>query len=250
MVNFTTTFNVPTQILIKCSRDFSENAITTVQKNNWLPYRWAENLDLHGNQLEKLQKDSFEGLILLKKLILSGNVISKIAGFTFQALPFLENLDLSDNKLTALLDGTFKSWHGLRFFRKLNLNSNPLELIENDAFDKLPSLQYLDLSGTKLSVQTMYPAFMAVPNIVQLDLPDGVRCCLCYVARTVEILFKTVKFDCPNRCASDTSCVFYTIRSSTYLGIIRKFTSPSIYILIWITLQTADAPAQVPAKLC
>ncbi|XP_072902397.1 uncharacterized protein [Hemitrygon akajei] len=187
-------------------RDLSENAITTVQKGNWLPYRWTENLDLHGNQLVKLQKDSFEGLILLKKLILSGNVISKIAGFTFQALPFLEILDLSDNKLTALLDGTFKSWHGLRFFRKLNLNSNPLELIENDAFDKLPSLQYLDLSGTKLSVQTMYPAFMAVPNIVQLDLPDGVRCCLCYVARTVEILFKTVKLDCPNRCASDTSC--------------------------------------------
>ncbi|XP_072902395.1 leucine-rich repeat-containing protein 37A-like isoform X2 [Hemitrygon akajei] len=163
-------------------RDLSENAITTVQKGNWLPYRWTENLDLHGNQLVKLQKDSFEGLILLKKLILSGNVISKIAGFTFQALPFLEILDLSDNKLTALLDGTFKSWHGLRFFRKF------------------------DLSGTKLSVQTMYPAFMAVPNIVQLDLPDGVRCCLCYVARTVEILFKTVKLDCPNRCASDTSC--------------------------------------------
>ncbi|XP_067825271.1 leucine-rich repeat-containing protein 37B-like [Heptranchias perlo] len=107
-----------------------------------------------------------------------------------------------------LLDGTFKSWHGLRFFRQLNLKSNPLEVIENDAFDKLPSMQYLDLRGTKLTVQMMYPAFMAVPNIVQLDVPDAVRCCLCYVARTVEILFNTVKIQCSDPCANDTSCDF------------------------------------------
>ncbi|XP_048470640.1 uncharacterized protein LOC125486592 [Rhincodon typus] len=106
-----------------------------------------------------------------------------------------------------LLDGTFKSWHGLRFFRQLNLKSNPLEVIQNDAFDKLPSMQYLDLRGTKLSVQMMYPAFMAVPNIVQLDVPDAVRCCLCYVARTVEILFNAVKIQCSDPCAAnDNSC--------------------------------------------
>ncbi|XP_032891309.1 leucine-rich repeat-containing protein 37A-like isoform X1 [Amblyraja radiata] len=186
--------------------ELGENDITTVQESNWLPYRWTETLDLHGNQLQTLQKDSFEGLILVKKLNLSGNVITKIAGFTFQALPFLENLDLSGNKVAKLLDGTFKSWHGLRFFRQLNLNANPLEVIENDAFDKLPSMQYLDLRGTKLSVQMMYPAFVAVPNIVQLDLPDGVRCCLCYVARTIEILYNTVKIECSNPCANDTSC--------------------------------------------
>ncbi|XP_072417895.1 uncharacterized protein [Chiloscyllium punctatum] len=161
-------------------RELGENDITSVQETNWLPYRWTETLDLHGNQLDTLQKDSFEGLILVKKLNLSQNVISKIAGYTFQALPFLEIL---------------------------NLKSNPLEVIQNDAFDKLPSMQYLDLRGTKLSVQMMYPAFMAVPNIVQLDVPDAVRCCLCYVARTVEILFNTVKIECSDPCAAnDSSC--------------------------------------------
>uniref|UniRef100_UPI00398E5620 leucine-rich repeat-containing protein 37A-like isoform X2 n=1 Tax=Pristiophorus japonicus TaxID=55135 RepID=UPI00398E5620 len=162
--------------------ELGENDITNVQESNWLPYRWTETLNL------------------------SGNVIAKIAGYTFQALPFLETLDLSGNKVAVLLDGTFKSWHGLRFFRQLNLKANPLEVIENDAFDKLPSMQYLDLRGTKLSVQMMYPAFMAVPNIVQLDVPDAVRCCLCYVARTVEILFSTVKIQCSDPCANDTSC--------------------------------------------
>ncbi|XP_072343130.1 uncharacterized protein [Scyliorhinus torazame] len=187
--------------------ELGENDITSIQESNWLPYRWTESLDLHGNQLDTLQKDSFEGLILVKKLNLSQNAITKIAGYTFQALPFLETLDLSENKVSMLLDGTFKSWHGLRFFRQLNLKSNPLEVIQNDAFDKLPSMQYLDLRGTKLSVQMMYPAFMAVPNIVQLDVPDAVRCCLCYVARTVEILFNTVKIQCTDPCSdNDSSC--------------------------------------------
>ncbi|XP_069760992.1 leucine-rich repeat-containing protein 37A-like isoform X2 [Narcine bancroftii] len=185
--------------------ELGENDITTIKESTWLPFRWTETLDLHENHLETLEKDSFEGLILLKKLNLSGNVISKIAGFVFQSLPFLEILDLSGNKITILYDGTFKSWHGLPFLRHLNLNSNPLEVIEKDAFDKLPSMQYLGLLGTKLSFQMMYPAFMAVPNIVQLDLPDRVRCCLCYIAQTIEILFN-VKVDCSTPCASDASC--------------------------------------------
>ncbi|XP_069762953.1 uncharacterized protein [Narcine bancroftii] len=39
-----------------------------------------------------------------------------------------------------------------------------------------------------------------------VDLPDQVRCCLCYDFQTTEILFETVKTECSKPCANDTSC--------------------------------------------
>ncbi|XP_059494778.1 uncharacterized protein LOC132206131 [Stegostoma tigrinum] len=53
----------------------------------------------------------------------------------------------------------------------------------------------------------MTEPFLTLVEMGNGDVPDAVRCCLCYVARTVEILFNTVKIQCSDPCAAnDNSC--------------------------------------------
>ena len=59
-------------------------------------------LNLNGNEIEDLTKDSFVGLTSLRSLDLSRNPIKQISDDAFFWLKSLEDLDLSDTDLTTL----------------------------------------------------------------------------------------------------------------------------------------------------
>ncbi|XP_031989996.1 leucine-rich repeat-containing protein 37A3-like [Corvus moneduloides] len=74
---------------------------------------------------------------------LSGNEIVSIEERAFEPLPFLKLLNLSGNGLTQIRSGTFQAWHGMQFLQELILSHNPLAVIADAAFFKLPAVSSL-----------------------------------------------------------------------------------------------------------
>ncbi|XP_036052850.1 mucin-17-like isoform X3 [Onychomys torridus] len=160
--------------------NFQGNDISYIDKNVWKAYRWAEKLIISENHLTELHKDTFEGLLSLQVLDVSCNKIRYIERGTFESLPFLKYLNLGCNLLTELSFGTFQAWHGMQFLQKLILSRNPLTIVEDPYFFKLPAVKYL-------------------------FLPKHIVCCLCKYKTDIEIVCKTVKLHCHSGCLINTT---------------------------------------------
>uniref|UniRef100_A0A6I8N206 LRRC37A/B like protein 1 C-terminal domain-containing protein n=1 Tax=Ornithorhynchus anatinus TaxID=9258 RepID=A0A6I8N206_ORNAN len=156
---------------------------------------------LRDNELSELHKDSFDGLLTLKYLDASCNKIQVIEKCTFEPLPFLQFLNLSCNLLTELSHGTFQAWHGMQFLQKLILSRNPLVTIEDPSFFDLPSLKYLDMDATQVTLKVIQSILMMSLKLKTMILPENVACCLCQFKKSIEIVCKTIKLQCDHLCA-------------------------------------------------
>ncbi|XP_021096841.1 leucine-rich repeat-containing protein 37B isoform X2 [Heterocephalus glaber] len=130
-------------------------------------------LNLSGNYITELHKDSFEGLVSLQYLDLSCNKIQFIERRTFEALPFL---------------------------KFVILNHNPLTTIEDSSLFKLPELKYLDLGQTHVSFTALENILTMALELETLILPSHMVCCLCQFKKDIEVVCKTVKLHCDSIC--------------------------------------------------
>ncbi|XP_041491538.1 leucine-rich repeat-containing protein 37A3-like [Microtus oregoni] len=185
--------------------NFQGNSISYIDKNVWRAYRWAEKLNLSENHLTELHKDSFEGLLSLQILDLSCNKIRYIERGTFESLPFLKYINLGCNLLTELSYGTFQAWHRMQFLQKLILNRNPLTIVEDPYFFKLPALKYLDLGTTQVQLTMLGNILMMTLQLEHLILPRHMACCLCKYKTDIEVVCKTVKLHCHTGCLTNTT---------------------------------------------
>ncbi|XP_040603999.1 leucine-rich repeat-containing protein 37A3-like [Mesocricetus auratus] len=185
--------------------NFQGNDISYIDKNVWKAYRWAEKLILSENHLTELHKDSFEGLLSLQILDLSCNKIRYIERGTFESLPFLKYMNLGCNLLTELSFGTFQAWHGMQFLQKLILSRNPLTIVEDPYFFKLPALKYLDLGTTQVQLTTLENILTMTLDLELLVLPRHMACCLCKYKSDIEVVCKTVKLHCHTGCLINTT---------------------------------------------
>ncbi|XP_034272152.1 leucine-rich repeat-containing protein 37B-like isoform X4 [Pantherophis guttatus] len=80
--------------------DFTENAISSIDKWAWWAYPLTENLILKNNRLSRLDNISLDGLFFLVHLILSHNPLREIEDSHFYRLPSMEFLDLSSTEIT------------------------------------------------------------------------------------------------------------------------------------------------------
>ncbi|XP_032566920.1 leucine-rich repeat-containing protein 37A3-like [Chiroxiphia lanceolata] len=191
--------------------DFTGNSIATLAKQAWKEYPWTETLVLRDNELQAVKSHSLEGLFLLKHLDLSGNRILLIEEGAFEPLPFLRLLNLSGNGLTQIHSGTFQAWHGMQFLEELILSHNPLTVIADTAFFKLPSVNYLDLSATQVTPQTLLLLLQTTVHLETLKLPSDVACCLCQEHASTETPCRTIQFLCQNLCSSSSAqCAAHT----------------------------------------
>ncbi|NXM26936.1 L37A3 protein, partial [Oxyruncus cristatus] len=181
--------------------DFTDNSISTLGPQTWKEYQWTETLILKDNKLQAVKSHSLEGLFLLKHLLcsngnrdLSGNTIKSIEERAFEPLPFLEHLNLSGNQLTQIPSGAFEAWHGMQFLRELILSHNPLTVIADPAFFKLPSVNSLDLSATQVSAETLLLFLQATSRLETLQVPRAVSCCLCQERGAIETPCRTIQF--------------------------------------------------------
>lgn len=103
-------------------------------------------LDLSNNYITELDKDAFKsvGLINLHKLIARGCSIEKVDKDAFCGLKILIELDLSDNNIHVLHPATFRDPFRLR---KIYLNRNPVQRLQNYLFHNMSFLQTVELNN-------------------------------------------------------------------------------------------------------
>nr|XP_042138862.1 leucine-rich repeat-containing protein 37A3-like isoform X1 [Peromyscus maniculatus bairdii] len=185
--------------------NFQGNSISYIEKHVWKAYRWTETLILSENLLTELHKDTFEGLLSLQVLDVSCNKIRYIERRTFESLPFVKYMNLGCNLLIELSFGTFQAWHGMQFLQKLILSRNPLTVVEDPYFYKLPALKYLDLGTTQVPLKALENILMMTLELEHLILPKHMVCCLCKYKADIEIVCKTIKLHCHIGCLINTT---------------------------------------------
>ncbi|XP_048170356.1 leucine-rich repeat-containing protein 37A3-like isoform X3 [Corvus hawaiiensis] len=193
-------------------RDFTGNSIAEIGKRAWKNYPWAETLVLRDNELRAVKSHSLQGLFLLKHLDLSGNEIVSIEERAFEPLPFLKLLNLSGNGLTQIRSGTFQAWHGMQFLQELILSHNPLAVIADAAFFKLPAVSSLDLSATQVTPQTLLLFLQSTVSLESLQVPKDVACCLCQERPLAESPCRTIQFLCEKLCSTSAPQCAHTAR--------------------------------------
>uniref|UniRef100_A0A3P9K6F0 Leucine rich repeat containing G protein-coupled receptor 5 n=1 Tax=Oryzias latipes TaxID=8090 RepID=A0A3P9K6F0_ORYLA len=97
-----------------------------------------QKLDLHHNEVEELEENTFTGLTSLRFLDLSWNRLSTVKPNGFSALPALNRLDLSSNQLSSL------PLSGLQTLTHLRLAGNG-QLMELIAREDLPRVRWMEL---------------------------------------------------------------------------------------------------------
>ena len=120
-----------------------------------------QNLDLSGNELEKLPKEIFE-LKNLQGLNLSENKLNELPKEIFE-LKNLQSLDLSGNKLNELPEEIFQ----LKNLQSLNLRKNRLEKLSKE-IGELKNLQNLDLRRNEL--EELPKEIFELKNLESLNL--------------------------------------------------------------------------------
>ncbi|XP_054565380.1 leucine-rich repeat-containing protein 37A3-like [Eptesicus fuscus] len=182
------------------------NAISYIGKETWKSYHLVEKLNLSGNNLRELRKDSFEGLHSLQYLDLSCNKIEFIERNALESLPLLQYINLGCNLITKVNFGTFQTWHGMQLLHKLILHHNPLMTVQDPYLFNLPALTYLDLGTTQVTFTTLDNILMTTPELEKLILPNHLACCLCQFKNNIEAVTKTVKLHCNTECLANTPC--------------------------------------------
>ncbi|XP_068274753.1 leucine-rich repeat-containing protein 37A2-like [Nyctibius grandis] len=88
----------------------------------------------------------------------------------------------------------------MQFLQKLILSHNPLSVITDPSFFKLPSVKYLDLGATRVTQQTLLTLLLTTAGLETLKLPSDVACCFCQEEHTTETSCRTIEFHCENLC--------------------------------------------------
>ncbi|XP_068034609.1 leucine-rich repeat-containing protein 37B-like [Anomalospiza imberbis] len=111
--------------------------------------------------------------------------------------------NLSGNGLTRIRSGTFQAWHGMQFLQELILSHNPLAVIADAAFFKLPSVSSLDLSATQVIPQTLLLLLLqSTVSLETLQVPKEAACCLCQERPRPESPCRTIQFLCQKLCST------------------------------------------------
>ncbi|XP_036195518.1 leucine-rich repeat-containing protein 37A-like [Myotis myotis] len=209
------------------------NAISYIGKDTWKSYHLVEKLNLSGNNLRELRKDSFEGLFSLQYLDLSCNKIEFIERNAFESLPFLQYINLGCNSITKVNFGTFQASHGMQFLHKLILNRNPLTTVQDPYLFNLPALKYLDMGATQVSFTTLDNILKMTLPLEKLILPSHLACCLCHFKNNIEAVAKSVKLHCDNECLVKTRCDEQVLTEGPFMKILegrKKYNSSELTI--------------------
>lgn len=126
--------------------EISENQISSISQKTFLPLKNLVTLKLNGNKLGNSPGSlkTIAECINLRELNLQSNLIK--GPLTSQTLPIIKNLEslnLEKNSFSSVEKGTFASFLKLI---TLTLRHNQIDVLQDDAFIGLNSLQKLDLS--------------------------------------------------------------------------------------------------------
>ncbi|XP_008295256.1 leucine-rich repeat-containing G-protein coupled receptor 5 [Stegastes partitus] len=116
--------------------DLSYNQIQTLP--SFSACESIQKIDLHHNEIEDVEENTFAGLMSLRSLDLSWNRLTSVKPNSFSALPALNKLDLSSNQLSSL------PLIGLQSLTHLRLAGND-QLMELIPREELPRVRVMEL---------------------------------------------------------------------------------------------------------
>ncbi|KAK9890470.1 hypothetical protein WA026_010553 [Henosepilachna vigintioctopunctata] len=148
--------------------DLSTNNLSTLGFEKFKSQRNLQVLNISRNNIDKLKKDSFNGLKALVKLDLSFNRLERLHNLTFLELHSLQVIILSGNRITHLERGLLRN---TKHLKELMLNNNQLLEIPAAVLSDAIGLQRLALSDNLInSVDEEH-----MPNLLDLRslLIDG-----------------------------------------------------------------------------
>ncbi|KYN02610.1 Leucine-rich repeats and immunoglobulin-like domains protein 3 [Cyphomyrmex costatus] len=139
------------------------NELQLIQAPSGLP-PWTEILELKGNNIPNLEFDSLLHLTKLKKLDISANLLGDNFTIALSDVTQLRELKVNKNHLTQMPDLVF-----VKNITHLTLAHNLIISINGTALFNLQQLQYLDLSGNKISI-FQRGSFLAPNRLTHLNL--------------------------------------------------------------------------------
>ncbi|XP_023780851.1 toll-like receptor 3 isoform X1 [Cyanistes caeruleus] len=148
------------------------NQITELKKEdfNFLRNTSLNSLDLSSNPLKEFHTGCFHTIgnlfgLILNNVELGENRTNKLC--TELSNTAIQNLSLSHVKLSYIGKSTFQGLQGTNL-TILNLSQNSLSVIENDSFQWLSSLQYLNLKLNKINLSSRL--FYGLSSLKYLNL--------------------------------------------------------------------------------
>lgn len=125
-----------------------------------------DDLDMLGNRITSIDKETFIDMSNLKSLVLSYNYIFSINSEALNGLKHLKRLDLSHNKIKSFNVHLFKSLISLN---ELNLSYNPVDEFDFQILKNLTTLKVLKL--VSLSIREIpKDSFKNMTNLEELNL--------------------------------------------------------------------------------
>lgn len=126
-------------------------------------------LNLTGNFLTDLPRNSFDGVFKLQRLHVAYNNFKVLPFQLFRTLKDLQILNMADNKLLSCPDNFFASNGELRI---LQLQRNHLQMINKSSFYNLQKLLHLDLSDNQIATIDR-KAFESLNNLITLNISSN-----------------------------------------------------------------------------
>ncbi|KAJ7393959.1 hypothetical protein OS493_003628 [Desmophyllum pertusum] len=194
-------------------------------------------LDLRGNKLKTISKDTFQTFSSLRELHLANNELSELPTGIFQDLTDLIKLDLSQNEISELPQFIFKE---LKSLKTLYLNNNKITDILPNAFAGLKNLENLYLQGNLLKDMPI-ETFKGLSRLRNLKLDSFSLCCY-------ATLYLNLKCDYPKLEGGALSSCNRMIeapgprQSIWLLGILAVF--GNLAVIAWRLIRRDDHPVQ------
>lgn len=143
----------------------------------------ATEIRLDGNNLTRVDSQSFIGRRRVTSLYMNNSQVTSISDETFSGLSNLEVLHLEDNHMKEVQGHEFNM---LLSLKELYLNNNDLIRIAQGAFDAMPMLSVLRLDGNLLTSFPVWSLAASNPFLASIYLAENMWSCDCSFAQPLR----------------------------------------------------------------
>ncbi|OQV13915.1 Protein slit [Hypsibius exemplaris] len=194
--------NIPTPLPAQVEKlDLQGNALTLVQTDAFRGLKNLKILQLQDNQIDTIERGSFQDLLLLERLRLNRNNLRSLPDLLLGSLGQLNRLDLSDNQLQFI----GRKWFvGSLRLRNLQLDHNQIRCIDSEAVRNLKDLQILTMNYNNLTTLAK-DMFADMRNLRILRISENRLTCDCNLQWLATWLRRNSRLALFTKCSSPRS---------------------------------------------
>ena len=170
------------------------NHITSLHKDSFSTLQNLQYLNLRDNKISAIHPEALSHLKNLPELDLSHNHLSEIPAFTFSQLVFLRELYLHHNQISSINGNSFQ---GLPRLAVLDLHNNSIRSIDRHSFNSLKgSIEVIILAHNQLKTIDV-KIFAELKHLVHLNVASNIFNCSCHlISQLISINVARINVNC------------------------------------------------------